>query len=167
MAKNYFAILGVTTASSADEIRSAYRRLAKEYHPDHFEGGSEIFRQIQEAYMVLGNALRRSAYEEALTVKPTGKEAIENMATAKTLKTNREKEIARQETYDNAIRIGDMLFAEKNYELSKVEFEKAFVEKKLLEFKGNISQTAEAIGVERSNLHKKIKAYKLDGFRSQ
>jgi len=66
MAKNYFAILGVTTASSADEIRSAYRRLAKEYHPDHFEGGSEIFRQIQEAYMVLGNAVRRSAYEEAL-----------------------------------------------------------------------------------------------------
>ncbi len=50
---------------------------------------------------------------------------------------------------------------------AKVEFEKAFVEKKLLEFKGNISQTAEAIGVERSNLHKKIKAYGLDGFRPQ
>lgn len=50
---------------------------------------------------------------------------------------------------------------------AKVEFEKAFVEKKLLEFKGNISQTAEAIGVERSNLHKKIKAYGLNGFRTQ
>jgi two-component system nitrogen regulation response regulator NtrX len=48
---------------------------------------------------------------------------------------------------------------------AKVEFEKAFVEKKLREFKGNISQTAEAIGVERSNLHKKIKAYGLNGFR--
>ena len=50
---------------------------------------------------------------------------------------------------------------------AKVEFEKAFVEKKLREFKGNISQTAEAIGVERSNLHKKIKAYGLNGFRTQ
>jgi two-component system, NtrC family, nitrogen regulation response regulator NtrX len=50
---------------------------------------------------------------------------------------------------------------------AKVEFEKAFVEKKLQEFKGNISQTAEAIGIERSNLHKKIKAYGLNGFRSQ
>ena len=50
---------------------------------------------------------------------------------------------------------------------AKVEFEKTFVEKKLQEFKGNISQTAEAIGVERSNLHKKIKAYGLNGFRTQ
>ena len=50
---------------------------------------------------------------------------------------------------------------------AKVEFEKAFVEKKLREFKGNISQTAEAIGVERSNLHTKIKAYGLNGFRPQ
>jgi two-component system nitrogen regulation response regulator NtrX len=50
---------------------------------------------------------------------------------------------------------------------AKVEFEKAFVEKKLREFKGNISQTAEAMGIERSNLHKKIKAFGLNGFRSQ
>jgi two-component system nitrogen regulation response regulator NtrX len=50
---------------------------------------------------------------------------------------------------------------------AKVEFEKAFVEKKLREFKGNISQTAEAMGIERSNLHKKIKAFGINGFRSQ
>jgi two-component system nitrogen regulation response regulator NtrX len=41
------------------------------------------------------------------------------------------------------------------------EFEKVFIESKLKEFKGNISQTAEAIGIERSNLHKKMKAYGL------
>ena len=45
------------------------------------------------------------------------------------------------------------------------EFEKVFIEIKLREFNGNISQTADAIGIERSNLHKKIKAYGLDGFR--
>ena len=46
------------------------------------------------------------------------------------------------------------------------EFEKAFIEAKLREFNGNISQTAEAIGIERSNLHKKIKGYQLDTSRS-
>jgi two-component system, NtrC family, nitrogen regulation response regulator NtrX len=44
---------------------------------------------------------------------------------------------------------------------AKGEFEKAFIEEKLNEYNGNISQTAEAIGIERSNLHKKIKQYNL------
>lgn len=48
---------------------------------------------------------------------------------------------------------------------AKITFEKAFIARKLREFNGNISQTAEAIGIERSNLHKKIKAYGLEGFR--
>ena len=48
---------------------------------------------------------------------------------------------------------------------AKAKFEKAFIARKLREFNGNISQTAEAIGIERSNLHKKIKAYGLEGFR--
>jgi two-component system nitrogen regulation response regulator NtrX len=48
---------------------------------------------------------------------------------------------------------------------AKIKFEKAFIARKLREFNGNISQTAEAIGIERSNLHKKIKAYGLEGFR--
>lgn len=66
MAKSYFTILGVTTYASADEIRSAYRRLAKAYHPDHYAGDSSIFRQIQEAYSILGDAHRRAEYERAL-----------------------------------------------------------------------------------------------------
>ena len=49
---------------------------------------------------------------------------------------------------------------------AKGKFERAFIEAKLKEFDGNISQTAEAIGVERSNLHRKIKGYDLAGFRS-
>jgi two-component system nitrogen regulation response regulator NtrX len=48
------------------------------------------------------------------------------------------------------------------YREAKAEFEKAFISKKLKEYNGNVSQTAEAIGIERSNLHKKIKAYGLD-----
>jgi len=52
-----------------------------------------------------------------------------------------------------------------SYKEAKTIFEKAFITKKLREFNGNISQTAEAIGIERSNLHKKIKTYGLEDFR--
>lgn len=64
MAKSYFATLCISPNASADEIRSAYRRLAKEFHPDHYAGGSEKFRDIQEAYSVLGNSRRRREYEQ-------------------------------------------------------------------------------------------------------
>jgi len=49
---------------------------------------------------------------------------------------------------------------------AKNQFEKAFLEAKLQEYEWNISQTAEAIGIERSNLHKKIKAYGLEAQRA-
>ena len=67
MAKNYFAILEITSNASSNEVHSAYRRLAKEFHPDHYRGGSGPFKQIQEAYSVLGNPVKRKAYEERLT----------------------------------------------------------------------------------------------------
>ena len=66
MAKSYYAILEVKLSSTPDEIRSAYRRLAKEFHPDHYPGGSEPFRQVQEAYAVLGNSRKRKAYRNSL-----------------------------------------------------------------------------------------------------
>ena len=66
MAKSYFAILGISPNATVDEIRSAYRRLAKEYHPDHYTGGSERFRDIQEAYAVLGNKRRRREFVQSI-----------------------------------------------------------------------------------------------------
>ncbi len=47
MAKSYFTILGISPTATADEIRSAYRRLVKEFHPDYYPGDSETFRDIQ------------------------------------------------------------------------------------------------------------------------
>jgi DnaJ-class molecular chaperone len=74
MAKSYFAILGISTDATVDEIRSAYRQLAKEFHPDRYAGGSEKFRDIQEAYSVLGDNRRRREYvqniRKALPKKP-------------------------------------------------------------------------------------------------
>jgi len=64
-----------------------------------------------------------------------------------------------KEGLDSAFMVGSLKEA-------RNEFEKAYIETKLREFGGNISQTAEAIGVERSNLHKKIKSYGLDAPKS-
>jgi curved DNA-binding protein CbpA len=66
MAKSYFAILGVPVSASPEEVRAAYRRLAKVYHPDYFPGGSDQFREIQEAYAVLNDQRKRAAYEHTL-----------------------------------------------------------------------------------------------------
>ena len=49
-----------------------------------------------------------------------------------------------------------------SYRLAKANFEKQYIAAKLKEYDGNISRTAEAIGLERSNLHRKIKSYNLD-----
>jgi len=70
MAKSYYAILGISSTATADEIRAAYRRLAKAYHPDRYPGGSRPFRQIQEAYHVLGDAEKRRKYEKQIHKMP-------------------------------------------------------------------------------------------------
>lgn len=79
MDKNYHAILGASVNASAEEIRSAYRRMVKKFHPDRFEGGSGRFMQIQEAYSVLGDSCRRRAYEQALA-KAQMKKTIHRMS---------------------------------------------------------------------------------------
>jgi molecular chaperone DnaJ len=66
MAKNYYAMLGVSPTATFDEIRSAYRQRAKQYHPDYFGKDSAPFMGIREAYDVLGDPLNRSSYDRTL-----------------------------------------------------------------------------------------------------
>ncbi len=66
--KDYYAVLGVKRDVSAEEIKRAYRRLAREHHPDlHPEAGkakaAEKFREINEAYQVLSDAEKRAKYD--------------------------------------------------------------------------------------------------------
>lgn len=70
MVKSFFAILGISPNAGADEIRSAYRRLAKEFHPDRYTGGSSRFHEIQEAYAVLGNTRKRDEYKHRIRISP-------------------------------------------------------------------------------------------------
>jgi len=65
--KDYYKILGVAKTASADEIRAAYRKLAKKYHPDmnpNDTSAEEKFKQVQEAYDVLGDETKRKQYEQ-------------------------------------------------------------------------------------------------------
>lgn len=64
---NHYLVLGVPHTESTDGIHRAYRRLAKECHPDHAGGqGAEKFHAIQEAYEVLSDVGRRKEYDEQL-----------------------------------------------------------------------------------------------------
>lgn len=64
--KNYYQSLGVSANASADEIKSAYRKLAIKYHPDHNPNNplaEEKFKEINEAHQVLSDAERRARYD--------------------------------------------------------------------------------------------------------
>ena len=64
--RDYYKILGLERAATADQIKAAYRRLARKYHPDvSKEANAEArFKEMQEAYEVLKDPQKRAAYDE-------------------------------------------------------------------------------------------------------
>ena len=64
--KDYYAVLGVKRDASADDIKTAYRRLARKYHPDvsKEKDAEEKFKEMAEAYETLQNPEKRTAYDQ-------------------------------------------------------------------------------------------------------
>src|ERR671927_1376422 len=63
---NYYEVLGISRNASQSEIRNAYRKLAKERHPDHAGGSEAEFSRLQEAHHILSDPKRRRQHDEAL-----------------------------------------------------------------------------------------------------
>jgi len=73
--KDYYKTLGVAKTAKPAEIKTAYRKLARKYHPDANKGDSsaeERFKEISEAYSVLSDEKRRKEYDEARSMFPGG-----------------------------------------------------------------------------------------------
>jgi molecular chaperone DnaJ len=70
--KDYYKVLGVVPTASDKEITRAYRKLAKENHPDTNPGSEERFKEISAAYDVVGDADKRKEYDEVRARGPVG-----------------------------------------------------------------------------------------------
>jgi molecular chaperone DnaJ len=70
--KDYYQVLGVSQTADDKEITRAYRKLAKQYHPDANPGSEDRFKEISAAYDVLGDAEKRKEYDEVRRLGASG-----------------------------------------------------------------------------------------------
>ena len=68
--KDYYQVLGVASTASDKEVTKAYRKLAKQYHPDANPGSEDRFKEISAAYDVLGDPDQRKEYDEVRRLGP-------------------------------------------------------------------------------------------------
>src|SRR2546428_8665268 len=75
MARDYYETLGVERNASEQKIKKAYRKLAREYHPDRNPGDKQAearFKEVQDAYDVLSDKNKRAQYDRFGFVGPDG-----------------------------------------------------------------------------------------------
>ena len=90
MLKDYYEILGVNQKASAEEIREAYKKLAKAFHPDKHQGDTfftDKFKSLQEAYNILSDTNKRGDYDNQL-VSQMNKSAAQSAPSSSSERTS-------------------------------------------------------------------------------
>jgi len=64
MSKDYYKILGVNKDANTDDVKKAFKKLAMQYHPDRPSGDEKKFKEINEAYQVLGDKEKRQKFDQ-------------------------------------------------------------------------------------------------------
>src|ERR1700736_6168073 len=75
MPRDYYEVLGVKRNASEDEIKKAYRKLARQYHPDRNPGDKQAessFKEVQDAYDVLSDKNKRAQFDRFGFAGPDG-----------------------------------------------------------------------------------------------
>src|SRR5436853_6215096 len=73
MPRDYYEVLGVARDASEEDIKKAYRKLARQHHPDRNPGDKQAegrFKEVQEAYDVLSDKTKRANYDRFGTAEP-------------------------------------------------------------------------------------------------
>jgi curved DNA-binding protein CbpA len=100
---NYYDILGLKTSAGSLEIKAAFRRLAKLYHPDKNPGGKEHFEKILKAYEVLSDPALKSSYDYRLHYQQNVSRQSSQGADTKVWRFD-EKEMKRRQYYNDHIK---------------------------------------------------------------
>ena len=109
MRLNYYDVLGVLKHAKNDDIKTAYRRLARKYHPDrnqNSKSAEELFKQVQIAYDHLSNPLKRQEHDEYLMgLRPESEHIIfaERGVKGNKVSTNIAKESVEHFSFDKRI----------------------------------------------------------------
>ena len=81
MSADHYKTLGVSSDASFDDIKKAYKKRAKEWHPDKQSGSSELFKKLVAAYHVIGNEERRKSYDRRMNSSKSFTSRFSNVAT--------------------------------------------------------------------------------------
>ena len=106
--KNYYSILGVTPDSTDAEIKTAYRRLARKFHPDVNPSGAEMFKDILQAYETLSDPKKRIQYDTINGFFKTSKKSEKQHTSSEQARSEYKKNSSETKSYDFSDKINEI-----------------------------------------------------------